>query len=288
MKTIDLHKTRHLLTFTCIISLILVSLASCSRNEGETRQGNADPVEIPAGAVLITSEEELKEFLNDEQESYGYIRNPITLTDTVEVVRSRITLEAGPGAMISLAFPSDDDFLWPVTQTDEAFVIKGDDVTFKGFPIVSRTTDYKAYNIITVDGTAENFTFDSGNITGYAVKDESGRISDYTVATGIDIKQGAKNVTVSNSIVSDAITALRISSGSTHLKNLIFNSDISVKYEYGAEPDFEMSGCTSLPEGKVSDGGTVTIHKGPYGNTISKPLLESMRKENATVTFIEK
>ena len=271
--------------------VLLLAFTSCSR-DGE-KIGEIDvPItfetnmEVPAGAVEIGTEEELRLFVSDSGEgSHGFISQPVELTEALRIERPGIRIEAAPNAVIEIALPEDEAFQWPVINTLDAITVEADDVTLSGLTIITPDAGYNAYNVITV-GKVRSFSFDGGSITGEAASDGNGNITDYTVSTGISISSGAVDSAISNSIIKDAITPVRIASGSTAISNLIFNSDIIVGYEYGADKDISMTGCTALPSGGTADGGRVMFRKSPYGRSVPESFAEQLGQDNSSVEFM--
>lgn len=271
--------------------VLLLAFTSCGKDEekiGEidvpiTFEANA---EVPAGAVEIATEDELRLFVSDSGEgSHGFISQPLELTEALSVERPGIRLEAAPGSVVEIALPEDESFQWPVINTLDAITVEADDVTMSGLTIIAPDEGYNAYNVISV-GNADGFRFENGSITGEATRNGDGTVTDYTVSTGISVSSRAKDAVVANSIIKDALTPVRIASGSTDLSNLIFNSDIVVSYEYGADEDITMTGCTVLPSGDVADGGQVVFKRSPYGRTVQESLVGQLREGNTSIMFI--
>lgn len=271
-----------------LLAIVLAVMASCSKDE--TEDGN-EPAAITLStgtaasedAVMIRSEDELRTFLgHDGSGDEGYIAEPLTLTGPVTAERSGITLKAAPGAVLTISFPEDGSFGWPVINTMDAITVKASDVIMDGLSIFVPDNGNNAYAVIKADG-ARRFTFTNGSIAGQAVADGES-ITDYTVSTGISIGAGCNDAEISNVVISDALTPVRISAGGTRISNLIFNSDIRVSYGYGTEEDITISGCTSIPNGTLP-GGTVTFKKTAYGEAPSPSLLEKMKAENTSVVF---
>ena len=273
--------------------VLLLAFTSCGKDEEKI--GEVDiPIsfeanaEVPAGAVEIATEDELRLFVSGSGEgAHGFISQPLELTENLVVDRPGIRLESAPGAVVTIALPEDESYQWPVINTLDAITVEADDVTMAGLTIIAPDEGYNAYNVVSV-GNADGFRFENGSITGEAARNEDGNVTDYTVSTGISVSSRAKDAVVANSIIKDALTPVRIASGSTDLSNLIFNSDISVGYEYGADDDMEITGCTALPSGEVADGGRIVFAKSQYGRSISETLLTQYREANSSIGFIAK
>lgn len=291
-KKTEIHaKTSRPAVAALVMLLMLLAFVSCTKDE-ETI-GNVDvpisfetDVEIPAGAVKIDSEEALRTFASEAGEgSLGFISKPFELTERLDVTRSDIRIEAAPGATLTIALPEDESYQWPVINTMDAIAVEADDVAMDGLTILVPDAGYNAYNVISV-GNARNFSFENGNISGEATRNEDGMVTDYSAATGISVSAKAKGTSIGNSIIKDALTPVSIASGSTAISNLIFNSSIIVSYEYGADEDISITGCTALPSGEVADGGRMVFKRSPYGQSIPESLADRFESENSSIVFV--
>lgn len=264
-------------------------LASCAKDEEQpavqTEEETVISVSAPEGALAISDEDGLRTFLGASgQGDWGFITAPMKITSAIEVNRPGVLLEAAPGAMLTIGIPEDESFGWPVINTLDVFKVNAPDVSMKGISISVPDEGWNAYNVIKLDD-ASRFSFDNGSIMGHGVRTD-GAVTDYSVACGISIDNGSKDVRISNSVITDALRPVSISAGGTALTNLIFNSDIHVSYGYGSEEDLEMSGCTAIPGGSFADGGSVTFARTTYDETPSLSLIDSLKKANSSIEFI--
>lgn len=274
----------------CIISFALLLAATACGGERQARTVDAPTsstaaVAVPEGAATITSEQELRAFVSASGEgAHGFITQPLELSEHLLVERSSIRLEAAPSAAITIAFPEDESFHWPVVNTMDAITVEADDVTMSGLAIIVPDAGYNAYNVISL-GDARRFRFEDGSIIGEVSWDSEGRAMDHTVATGIAVSPKAGGTLISGSVIMDASTAIRVASGSTTITDVVFGSDIVVRYEYGADSDLVMTGCTSIGDDGELGGGRVVFHHSPYGRTVPQSVLEACRTANGDVLF---